>query len=349
MLHGISHEGARYRIRKDGSRLVRTMEAELAAGLLPHITIPFRQQEPGDFQEYLGLFFWICGRLRDRGHDVRIETRRSKSGRRVRHRTEEEPMTVTAAHRDQLARIRERTHQARAARQRARTTLDAARQAHDQDAEAVASLALDAAQVELETAEQLESMLLSSMADVSDNGHFGGGIFDDPETDPDARSGWATAASRSVRSTSGPVSTREELVAADQLGELGPAEAVGGNGRCERPGLSAARDLLRRGAAAPPSPVAARHHPVEPDGWPLVRLHAGGRLVGRRGRDQPRARSSPPPTCTLTEAEVVAATIAVWTKMKRQQLADTPSLAQTINDRLVYQCLRRLENQVVAR
>ena len=45
----------------------------------------------------------------------------------------------------------------------------------------------------------------------------------------------------------------------------------------------------------------------------------------------------------LTEQEVTAATIAVFTKLKRQQLSDVASLSQTINERLVYQCLRRLE------
>ena len=51
---------------------------------------------------------------------------------------------------------------------------------------------------------------------------------------------------------------------------------------------------------------------------------------------------------TLEEAEVVAATIAVWVKLKRQQLADTPQLSQVVTNRLTYSCLRRLENQVVA-
>jgi HK97 family phage major capsid protein len=51
---------------------------------------------------------------------------------------------------------------------------------------------------------------------------------------------------------------------------------------------------------------------------------------------------------TLTDAEVVAATIAVWKKVRRQQLADVPSLQQTIEDRLVYSCMRRLEDQVIA-
>ena len=74
---------------------------------------------------------------------------------------------TTTAHRDRLQTIRQRTHSAREARARARQTLDAARAAGDVDAEAIASLALDAANVDVETAERLENMLLSSMAGVA--------------------------------------------------------------------------------------------------------------------------------------------------------------------------------------
>ena len=90
-------------------------------------------------------------------------------------------MTVTTS-RDRLASIRERTHAARQARQRARTTLDAARAAGDQEAASIASLALDQANVELETSEALEKMVLSSMAGVNGNGHGLGGdsFLDDP-------------------------------------------------------------------------------------------------------------------------------------------------------------------------
>lgn len=45
---------------------------------------------------------------------------------------------------------------------------------------------------------------------------------------------------------------------------------------------------------------------------------------------------------------MVAKTIAAWKKLRRQQLADVPALAQTINSRLFYSVNRRLENQILA-
>ena len=50
----------------------------------------------------------------------------------------------------------------------------------------------------------------------------------------------------------------------------------------------------------------------------------------------------------LTEAEVVAATIAVWIKAQRQQLADVSDLQRTLSDRLMYLVMRRLQDQVIA-
>ena len=92
-------------------------------------------------------------------------------------------MTAVATNRDRLRSIRERTHSAREARQRARTTLEAAQAAGDTEAAAIASLALDHAGIEVETSERLESMVLSTMAGVS-NGHGLGGdsFLDDPGT-----------------------------------------------------------------------------------------------------------------------------------------------------------------------
>jgi HK97 family phage major capsid protein len=50
----------------------------------------------------------------------------------------------------------------------------------------------------------------------------------------------------------------------------------------------------------------------------------------------------------LTEAEVVAAVIANWIKLSRTQIADVPGLQTTINDRLMYSVMRRLQNQVLS-
>jgi hypothetical protein len=89
-------------------------------------------------------------------------------------------MTVTADHRQRLDAIRERTRTARSRRQNARQLLDAAQGAGDQDAQAVAQTQLDDAALELDTAERLESQLLSAMAGVDSISTSG--IFDDPQT-----------------------------------------------------------------------------------------------------------------------------------------------------------------------
>jgi HK97 family phage major capsid protein len=58
--------------------------------------------------------------------------------------------------------------------------------------------------------------------------------------------------------------------------------------------------------------------------------------------------TKPQADVTLIDAQVVAKTIAHWTKMKRQQIADVPALATTIESRLVYGVNRRIENQCLA-
>jgi hypothetical protein len=75
-------------------------------------------------------------------------------------------------------------------------------------------------------------------------------------------------------------------------------------------------------------------------------LQEGGTFAG--AAETAEGAVKPEGQVTLTEKEAVAATIAVWQRMRRQQLADVPSLQQTITDRLTYGCLRRLENQVLA-
>jgi hypothetical protein len=88
---------------------------------------------------------------------------------------------VTAGARERLAAIRGRTHSARSTRTTARQRLDAAREANDLDAAAVAQIAYDQADEQLQIAERLESQLLSAMAGV-DGGAGGSTIFDDPHT-----------------------------------------------------------------------------------------------------------------------------------------------------------------------
>jgi HK97 family phage major capsid protein len=49
----------------------------------------------------------------------------------------------------------------------------------------------------------------------------------------------------------------------------------------------------------------------------------------------------------LTDAECVAKTVAHWIKVRRQQLADMPGLANALNQRLTYGVNRRLEAQIL--
>jgi len=55
----------------------------------------------------------------------------------------------------------------------------------------------------------------------------------------------------------------------------------------------------------------------------------------------------PEAALTLTDAEAVAATIAHWLKARKQALADVRALQSTIDGRLRYGVLRRLEGQVL--
>jgi len=253
-------------------------------------------------------------------------------------------MPVTRNHRDRLAQIRERCHAARAARQRARTTLDAARAAHDDDAVAVAALAVEQAGVELETAEQLEAMLLSQMAGVNGTG-FGTSVFDDPAT-VETLQRLGSSSMPIGRLDLGPLSSREDLVA-----------------RIESGGWVPSRHGQAGDVSVPDSARVGTHYGVVPQLRRPLRLLD---LIGSQAMDNNRfsymqesgtfdgaaetaeGAVKPQATLTLTEAEVVAATIASWIKLKRQQLDDVPALATTVNQRLTYSVLRRLEDQVLA-
>ena len=95
--------------------------------------------------------------------------------------------------------------------------LDAARAAHDDDGKAVASLALDHAQVDLKMAEQLEATLMSTMARVDGIGHATGSAFDHPPVDRDS-SQLATSTMPVGTLNVGPVTDRDKLAGAIRSG-----------------------------------------------------------------------------------------------------------------------------------
>ncbi len=50
----------------------------------------------------------------------------------------------------------------------------------------------------------------------------------------------------------------------------------------------------------------------------------------------------------FADASVIARTIPAWVKVPRQQLADVPQLLQSLENRLMYSVMRRIENQILS-
>jgi len=251
---------------------------------------------------------------------------------------------------DRLHQIRVRARNARGAVSRAREQFDAARAAGDNDAAAVGQLALDAAHVELQTAEQLERVLLGQMAGVSHEASHQGGIFDDPSTVATLeRLGNSSMAIGRV--DLGPLSTVQQLVQKINAGDWGPTRRAESNdgpsglldiGDAGRVGpfygfVPQPRRRLRLLDLIPTSPMSGRSFGYFQDEGDLD----SGAAEVAEGDIKPMADLG------LDEQEVVARVIAVWIKMLRPQLADLPELARNIQDRLQYLCLRRLENQII--
>ncbi len=255
-------------------------------------------------------------------------------------------MTVTANHRDRLRTIRERTHTAREARARARRTLEAAQAAGDADAQAIASLALDQAGVEVETSERLESMLLSSMAGINGNGHFGGGgIFDDPER-VETLQRLGSSSMPIGRVELGPLSSREELVQSIESGSWHSRPSA-------QAGEAVVPDSARVGAYYGVVPQLRRRLrlldliPTQPmDSRSFGYSQETGSFD--TACETAEAQIKPAAELDLDEAEVIAKTIAHWIKLKKQQLDDVPALATTVTQRLTYGVMRRVESQVLA-
>jgi HK97 family phage major capsid protein len=259
-------------------------------------------------------------------------------------------MTVTATHRQRLDAIRERSRTARERRNRARQALDASQKADDRDAIAVATMALDEATGELELSEQLHSKMLGQIAGVDGHG-LGESVFDDPAMiEQLERLGNSAMPVGNVML--GPVMSREELVSVINGGRWGQpksAEWAGGGG-------VTVPDSLRSVTA----PAGFEIIPQPRRRLSLLDIIPASPMEGRSfgyaqemggfddAREITEAEVKPETGFGLGPAELVAKTIAVWTKVLRQQLSDVPALQQIINDRLMYACLRRLESQIVA-
>lgn len=248
-------------------------------------------------------------------------------------------MTVITQ-RDRLKSIKERKESARAARGHARQVLEAAQAAGDTQAEGIAALALQRADTELETAQELHNMLLSAI-DGNGNGHgrSGESFLDDPST----------------------VTTLEQLahssapIGSVMLGSFMSAEAFASSLRPraqasdDQPGLEGKRKQVW-------GPIVRQ--PYRP--LTLLDLIPTGTMGGSAieyvvelgDLDSGVAETAegslkPEGDVEFEEAEAPARTIATWLKQRRQVLADIPELQAVLSSRLIYKVNRRIEQQIL--
>lgn len=254
---------------------------------------------------------------------------------------------ATVTGRQRLAEIRERTHAARGARQRARTMLDAAKAAGDDQAASIAALALDQAQIECDTAEALENMVLSSMAGVNGNGHrLGETVFEDPTTIATLeRLGHSQMPIGKI--DLGPLSSRDELIETIQTGSWKFAQGPAPRGATfDVPDSARTRyfgevpQLRRRLSILDLINV----QPMDVGQFDFV-VESGSldtALETAEGEIKPQA------DLALPEMTVKAKTVANWIKLKKQQLADVASLQLLVTSRLTYTVMRRVESQAIS-
>ena len=258
-------------------------------------------------------------------------------------------MTVTATSpRERLTNIRQETHEARTARARARTQLDAARDGGDLEAAAIAQLAFDNADERLQRAERLESMLLSSMAGIESNGYGGNGFGDSVFNNPEAIGMLERLGSSQMpigRLDLGPMHSREDVVAMIESGRWGPNRlAAGPDTDIGDPARTGAyygiRPQLRRRLS-----ILDLLNTAGMSGGSFFYTQESGNLD--TAAEVSEGQIKPAGDLVLDDAEVKAATIAHWLRLKRPQLQDVPDLATTVTQRLTYGVMLRLDTQVL--
>jgi hypothetical protein len=248
-------------------------------------------------------------------------------------------MTVTASSRQRLDQIRERSRAARARRNRVREQLDAAVEADDEQAAAVAQLALDDVAVELETAEQLERQMLSSLAGL-DNGNGFGGFSQDAT---------AHEALRQLAQSNSPI--RSDV----HIGEFKSVEEVMN---------LTGRMLAMAGTSTVPDDEPRRggfmgivNQPQVPltllDFFPTQAFD--GRVASFMVRQggianaavQAEGAVKAAADLTYIPQDVEAVTVASWVKAKRQDLADIDTLQTDMEQALTYGVLHEVESLLV--
>ena len=244
-------------------------------------------------------------------------------------------MTITATHRARYEATRERCRTAREARTRARTTLDAARQAGDDDAVGVAELAVQGADLEVDTADALRDQLLKVLPGAISS--IGVTMREDPQ---------AQATLSEIANSNVPLSNYVkigEFATAEELAQMGgrainaavtlPAQPSGGQGLGIQPTPTPPLNLIDLFPSVPQDERIV--------GW-LQRSGVAQAAVTAHGAVKPQA------TLTYVDKSEEAQTIAVWVKMNRQDLADYDGVAADLDVALSYGVRAEEEELLVA-
>lgn len=206
----------------------------------------------------------------------------------------------------------------------------------------------------LDDVESGRRSLLGGLADRDPRwgggGWDGGSLFDDPNTVATLEQvGHSRAPIGSMML--GQVASREQFMARMRSGQVDPsmqaADSVGGVVDFADP-TSAARtrwygvvpQIRRRLAILAAIPTATM------DTGSFTYTQESGTFAGPV--ETAENATKPPLTANFEDATVVAQTIPAWVKVPRQQLADVPMLQQTLQGRLMYAVMRRVEDQIVA-
>jgi len=251
---------------------------------------------------------------------------------------------VTARSRDRLTQARERTRAARDQIRKAREGRDAAAKLDDRQAITACEVRLAAAEDELEMASELERALLAQVAGVSGVGVGGDSFLDDPNIVRSLEQ-LANSSMPIGQLALGPAMGRDELVAMIQSGSWR-------SGTFAASGDVSIPDTARVGPYYGAVPQLRRPLrlldliPTQPmEGKSFDYTQESGSFD--TAAETSEATIKPTGDVILTDAQVVAKTIAHYVKTPRQQLADVPALGVLIQSRLTYGVLRRLENQIV--
>jgi len=255
-------------------------------------------------------------------------------------------MTMTTTQRDALGRVRGRISDLRAERAAARTERDRAREAFaagngrpgspEFGRAQQATAKLSAIEDQLEAAVEEERFILGRVSG-SDSDLYGESFLRNPEQ-LRALAHMGESSAPIGRVNLGVGVAREDIVA--QLGRFAAAgEATVGN---------AARGTEYVGLAEPPRrPLRLLDLiPTLPmDGRSIEYSQEVGSLD--TAAETAEGAVKPMHTVDFLDAEAVARTVAHWTKVRKQAMADTPVLEGAIRNRLTYGVMRRLESQVL--